>query len=247
MPEEAATQASPAGRRPRDFRLTDQVDLVPTGFTETARQRQVLDAVVQGLENKQIAGALGVSEQRAKELVSRLLMKFEVRSRAALARVAVNLRLLGLDTRASIPYSYLFDESPVLMAITEGPDHRYVLVNSAFVHAFGDRRYVGRTVRECFPDAPEEAHAARERTYVFGERYAESEATRVYRMPSGERREFVISFITEPVRSASNAITGVIFYCWDVTEVIAKRRSHQSQATGLMLPVDPSALDPGRS
>jgi DNA-binding CsgD family transcriptional regulator len=223
------------GRRPRDFRLTDRVDLLDPGFTETPRQRQVLDGVALGLENKQIAESLGITQQRTKELVSRLLQKFDVHSRAALARAAINIRILGLDTRSAIPYSYFFDESPVLMAVTEGPQHRFALVNSAYVQAFGDRHYHGRSFRECFPDASDAALAAIDLTYNGGLRYTESESRLSYRMPGGNRRAFDISFITEAIRSASNEITGIIYYGWDVTAAVAKRRM-----------ADPAAADQQR-
>jgi DNA-binding CsgD family transcriptional regulator len=212
------------GRRPRDFVLTDRVDLLDPGFTETPRQRQVLDGVALGLENKEIAAALGITQQRTKEVVSRLLQKFDVRSRAALARAAINMRILGLDTRATIPYSYFFDESPVLMAVTEGPEHRFALVNSAYVQVFGDRQYHGRSFRECFPDASAAALSAIDLTYAGGRRYTESESRLSYRMPGGSRRAFDISFITEAIRSASNEITGIIYYGWDVTAAVVDRR-----------------------
>lgn len=236
MLHETTDERSPqTGRRPRDFRQADGVDLLATGFTETRRQRQVLDAVVQGIENKKIAQNLGIGEQRVKELVSVLFRKFDVSSRAALARVAVNMRILGLDTHAAVPYSYFFDESPVLIAITEGPEHRFTLVNSAYFQAFGDRNYVGRTVRECFPDAPGHAYAARDRTFTRGERYAESEAARVYTMPDGAQRAFTLSFITEPIRSASNEITGVVFYGLDMTDLLATRRSLEQPSAAALL------------
>jgi PAS domain S-box-containing protein len=188
----------------------------------------VLDAVAQGLSNKEIAQNLGISEQRVKEVVSALLKKFEVRSRTALTRAATNMRILGLDLHDAIPYSYLFDEAPVLIAVTRGPEHRFVMVNSAYVQAFGVREYVGRTVREVFPDAPKEAYAALDRTYAGGERYAESEQHSVYEMPDGKQREFYLSFINEPIRSSSNEITGIALYGWDVTSLVAKRDAAES-------------------
>jgi DNA-binding CsgD family transcriptional regulator len=222
--------ASP-GRRPRDFPLTHQLELLDAGFTETPRQRQVLDAVALGLENKQIARNLGISEQRTKELVSALLLKFDVRSRAALARAAVNMRLLGLDTQEAVPYSYLFDEAPVLMAVMAGPQHRYVLVNSAYAQAFGNRRYRGHTVRECFPDAPVDMLTGLDRTYAGSERYAGSECLIRYQMPGGGSRVFFLSFITEPIRSAADEITGLVYYGWDVTALVAKRGAGEPSGT----------------
>jgi hypothetical protein len=152
-------------------------------------------------------------------------LKFDVRSRAALARAAINMRLLGLDTQEAVPYSYLFDEAPVLLAVMAGPQHRYVLVNSAYVQAFGDRSYSGHTVRECFPEASVDMLIALDRTYAGGERYTGSESLTTYQMPGGGSRVLALSFITEPIRSASDEITGLIYYGWDVTALVAKRGS----------------------
>ena len=235
-------RAPQTGRRPRDFRQADGVDLLATGFTETRRQREVLDAVVQGIENKEIAQSLGIGEQRVKDLVSILLKKFEVPSRAALARVAINMRIFGSDTHGSVPYSYLFDESPVCIAITEGPEHCYVLVNSAYVRTFGDRDYVGYTARECFPCEPANAHADRDRVFTEGTRHEESEAVRSFVMPEGGRREFILTYIIEPIRSASNEVTGLVFYGWDVTDVVARRRARQEPRPAR--PVGSTGLEP---
>jgi DNA-binding NarL/FixJ family response regulator len=52
------------------------------------RQRQVLECVLTGATNKEIAGDLGVSEQCIKYHVGRLFKKFGVDTRVALAVAA---------------------------------------------------------------------------------------------------------------------------------------------------------------
>lgn len=54
----------------------------------TARQRQVLRLLPEGHTNKEIAQRLGISEQAAKVQISKLLRKFGVHNRAALAAIA---------------------------------------------------------------------------------------------------------------------------------------------------------------
>src|SRR5206468_3698744 len=61
----------------------------------TPRQTQVLDRVIRGLENKQIARELGVSEQAVKEQVSGLLQRLNVPNRAALAEAGTAQRITG--------------------------------------------------------------------------------------------------------------------------------------------------------
>src|SRR5437773_7799782 len=61
----------------------------------TSRQRQVVEAVVRGSENKEIAAELGVAEQTVKSVISRLFRKFGVTNRAALAHAFAYLELTG--------------------------------------------------------------------------------------------------------------------------------------------------------
>lgn len=63
----------------------------------TARQREVLVSVVNGLTNKEIADALGVSEQAIKMHVSALLRHFSVSTRTSLVRIAIGEALVQLS------------------------------------------------------------------------------------------------------------------------------------------------------
>lgn len=56
------------------------------------RQQEVLDLLVQGLANKEIAARLGISERGVKHHVSRLLVLYEVESRAALIAIVLSRR-----------------------------------------------------------------------------------------------------------------------------------------------------------
>lgn len=202
----------PFGRRD-----ADRIDL-------TDRQREVLQLVAEGLENKEIAGLLGISEQGVKQQVSVLLKKFQVPSRASLTRTAITMRVLGTVAHPNAPpLENLFDRAPLLMAVTSGPDHRYILANREYVRFFGERGYVGRTVRECFPDLPDERAARLDHAYATGEPYREVNARRPVAMPGEPPRDAYLTFTAEPLRDASGSITGLAIYGWDVTEELRAR------------------------
>src|SRR5262249_50422432 len=55
----------------------------------TARERQVLRGIFQGLTNKQIGFDIGVSESGVKATVQRLFRKTQVQTRAQLVRVVI--------------------------------------------------------------------------------------------------------------------------------------------------------------
>jgi PAS domain S-box-containing protein len=126
-------------RRVRGRRLTD-------------RQSVVLDLVAEGLENKEIAHRIGLSEQAVKEHVSTLLHRLAVRNRASLAEIATQLRIVGTTDLEPEWLEYVFQRSPVMKAIVRGPDHVFVAANDAYRKASGDREIVGRPFREVFPE-----------------------------------------------------------------------------------------------
>jgi DNA-binding NarL/FixJ family response regulator len=63
--------------------------------TLTARERGVLELVVAGFTNREIADRLGISHKTASVHVSNILGKLEVENRTEAAAVAVRLGLVG--------------------------------------------------------------------------------------------------------------------------------------------------------
>lgn len=208
--------------RPRPFgrRAGDQVEL-------TDRQREVLRLVADGLENKEIAGLLGISEQGVKQQVSVLLRKFDAPSRAVLARTALTMKLLGSTSGQGIPFEYLFDRAPVLIAMSKGPRHEFTLVNRAFVAMFGDRGYVGKSLAECFPEMRSELAAQIDDIFARGRPWTRHEERLRFELPDGAPREVFLSLVGEPTRGADGAVEGIVFYAWDVSEQIALRHRLQ--------------------
>lgn len=216
---------APQAPRPLGRRSGDQVEL-------TDRQREVLLLVAEGLENKEIAARLGISEQGVKQQVSVLLRKFGAPSRAILARTALTMTLLGTSARgADIPVEYLFDRAPLLIAMTRGPQHVFVLVNRAFRDFFGEREYIGSTLRECFPGTVDPVFDALAAIQATGEAYRTNEQLVRLPLPDGTVREVHLSFIAEPRRSTDGAVDGIVFYGWDITEIVQMReRLHELSA-----------------
>jgi DNA-binding CsgD family transcriptional regulator len=100
----------------------------------TPRELQVLDLVLRGLNNKQIAAELGVAEQGIKEHVSTLFAKFAVPNRAALAEAGMRLELTGERGIDRAWVRELFRGAEPQICILRGPELRYEAVNDA-LHA----------------------------------------------------------------------------------------------------------------
>lgn len=214
-------RSDPLAVRPFGRRASDQVML-------TARQHEVLQLVAQGLENKEIAGRLGISEQGVKQQVSVLLRKFGAPSRAVLARIALSMKLLGDGDHAKdIPVEYLFDRAPLLIAMATGPELRFVLVNRAVRDLFGEREYTGRSLREVFPNVDARLFAALSAVQQTGQAYRTNEQQVSLRRPDGSAYDVYLSFIAEPRRTADGAVDGVVFYGWDITEIVQMREQLQ--------------------
>ena len=212
---------APQGLRPFGRRAVDRIEL-------TDRQQEVLRLVAEGLENKEIAARLEISEQGVKQQVSVLLKKFGAPSRAVLASTALAMRLLGPHGRElDIPVQYLFDRAPVLIAMTRGTEHEFTLANRAFVETFGERGYVGKTLREAFPDIGPELMELIDRIVASGQPWIEHERRLRFAMPDGTQKEVHLSLVGEPMRTAGGEIEGVVFYAWDVSAQIALREQLQ--------------------
>jgi PAS domain S-box-containing protein len=121
----------------------------------TDKQTLVLELVAEGLENKEIAHRMGLSEQAVKEHVSALLHRLAVRNRAALAEIATELKIAGTTELEPQWLTYIYQQSNVMSAVVRGPDHIFVSANDAFRRGAGTSQIIGRPFIEVFPANPQ--------------------------------------------------------------------------------------------
>ena len=192
-------------RRVRGRRLTD-------------RQALVLELVAEGLENKEIAHRIGLSEQAVKEHVSALLHRLAVRNRAALAEIATQLKIVGTTDLDPAWLDYVFQRSPVMRAIVRGPEHVFVAANSAYRKVSGDREIIGQRFRDVFPDG-----AVREldEVYASGEARVLHDFRGRWGNPTEANRYAEVSL--EPLPGPSG-VAGISILAIDVTESVSARQ-----------------------
>jgi DNA-binding CsgD family transcriptional regulator len=202
-------------RRGNHDRRAGHIELTP-------RQRELLTLVLQGEPNKVIAARLGVAEQSAKQSVSELLRKFGVPNRAALADAGARLEIIG----AAIEPSWapqLFRGASVQIAVTHGPEHRYVVVNAAFAKAVG-RDVVGTTMREAFPLLAQGANIdAADRVYRTGKSVVGHEVASTWDRGAGPERTY-IDAVVQALRGEDGEINGLVYFGIDVTKFMRSRR-----------------------
>jgi DNA-binding NarL/FixJ family response regulator len=68
-----------------------------TGQTLTPREVQVVELVAQGMRNKEIAAALGISEETAQVHVKNILAKLKVKDRSAAINVALRRGIIHIS------------------------------------------------------------------------------------------------------------------------------------------------------
>ena len=70
--------------------------------TLTPREREVLNGVVSGLLNKEIASELGITERTVKAHRGRAMVKMGAKSSAELIKVLLTIQLNGKEQKATV-------------------------------------------------------------------------------------------------------------------------------------------------
>ena len=111
---------------------------------------------------------------------------------------------------------YLLQQMPGFVALLAGPDHVYEYVNDAYVTISGPRQFVGRTVREVFPELVGQGfYELLDRVYATGEPFS---APAMPIRLTGEAADRYIDFLHQPIRDDRGAVTGVFVGGYDITE-----------------------------
>jgi len=124
----------------------------------------------------------------------------------------------------------LFEQAPSFVIIMRGPEHVVDFVNQAHLRAFGSAEWVGKTIRQAFPDIVDQGFfELMDEVYRTGEPYrAHGAEVRYHYPPSGREERRYLDFIYAPLLDQTGKISGVFCEGYDVTERIA---AEQFQAT----------------
>ena len=112
----------------------------------------------------------------------------------------------------------LLNQMPGFAGVLSGPDHVYTYVNRAYVAISGKRDFVGRPVREVFPElAGQGFFELLDGVYTTGERFS---ARSVPIQFAGEDDNRFIDLLYEPVRDAEGDVVGIFVGGYEVTDRI---------------------------
>jgi PAS domain S-box-containing protein len=154
----------------------------------------------------------------------------------------------------------LFTQMPGFVAVTAGPQHVFEYVNEAYIKIAGRSDFVGRAVREMFPDlAGQGYYELLDRVYSTGEPVVTRGME--LRLEGSENIQF-IDFIYQPIRDEKSNVAGLFIGGYEVTEThrattalresesrlrelnadLERRVIERAQARGLTWQVSPDLL-----
>jgi PAS domain S-box-containing protein len=110
----------------------------------------------------------------------------------------------------------LLKQMPGFVAVLTGPQHIYEYVNDAYLTISGPRNFVGRSVREAFPELEGQGfYELLDQVYTTGNRFVAAAAP--IRLV-GEQEDRFLDLLYEPMRDAFGKVTGIFVGGYDVTD-----------------------------
>jgi PAS domain S-box-containing protein len=115
----------------------------------------------------------------------------------------------------------LFEQAPAFMALLSGPEHRFELVNPAYLQVVGHRDIIGKTAREAFPElAGQGFFKLLDQVFGKGEPFVGRQLPiNLQRVPGGAIEKAWLDFVYQPVRDEAGAVTGIFASGYEVTDL----------------------------
>ncbi len=134
----------------------------------------------------------------------------------------------------------LFEQAPLFMAMVEGPEHRFQLVNHAYLNLIGREDIAGKPVAEVVPEAVRQGYVAMlDQVYQTGEPVVAVGARLEVAAPGKEAlTERYIDFVISPLKDAEGSVTGILVAGADVTGRVQSERRLSDSAERLRLALD---------
>ncbi|MBD8529197.1 MULTISPECIES: PAS domain S-box protein [unclassified Massilia] len=127
----------------------------------------------------------------------------------------------------------MFNQAPGFMALLDGPEHRFVQVNQAYLALVNGRDVLGKTLAEALPEALAQGFGALlDSLYASGEVYSGVAAPfAVGTVGALPAREVFVDFVYQPLRDESGKVYAIFVQGADVTaRVLAEQAMRASEA-----------------
>lgn len=112
-----------------------------------------------------------------------------------------------------------FDQAPSFVAIINGPEHVFQLVNQAYMDLVGDRKLIGLPVRDALPDLEGQGFfELLDQVYASGEPVSiKGMEAQIKSLENGRPEPRFIDFIYHPLKDEGGASIGIFVQGHDVT------------------------------
>jgi PAS domain S-box-containing protein len=114
----------------------------------------------------------------------------------------------------------MFARSPSFSALLQGPEHRFVLTNPAYLQLVGHRNIIGLTVREAVPELAEQGFfELLDDVFATGEPFVGKDVKTILQHTRGGIEETrYLDFVYQPIKDESGHVTSIFVEGLDVTE-----------------------------
>ena len=137
----------------------------------------------------------------------------------------------------------MFEQAPGFVCIFQGPEHVFEFVNDAFKGLFGNREFVGKSLRDASANLGPQYPAILDQVFAQGERYIGRAAPVWLRTTlDGPREERFVDFVLEPISGERSEVVGVFCMGFEVTEQVRAQAAVQDRERRLSAAVSIARL-----
>ncbi|HZE84556.1 MAG TPA: CHASE3 domain-containing protein, partial [Puia sp.] len=138
-------------------------------------------------------------------------------------RSETRLRFRAQDSQATI--QNFFMQVPAMLAILKGPEHIFEFANPLYLDFIGNRNIIGKRVRDALPEVEGQGYTELlDKVYHSGKPFSGTEMPLSLAREDGKTEQAFINFIYQAFVDASGETTGILVYCYDVTEMVLTRK-----------------------
>ncbi|MDJ1504235.1 ATP-binding protein [Xanthocytophaga agilis] len=150
-----------------------------------------------------------------------------------LVRVSNHIRINQIRRATEQQFYLLFRQTPAIINVLKGPEHRYEFFHPKNKELFGDKDFTGLTVKEALPDLGQDALELLDEVYRTGKTINLQEAPLTVINEQGESSTKYLNVIYQPWYALKGEIQGILNFAMDITETVQNRKKIEESEQSL--------------